>query len=104
MDGKLRRYGPGPAFAKEQEVAREAASGPILWRSTRRGGLLAVGFDDTTAVDVYDAGTLAFRFAADTKGVDNGNTIQCRLAARTGPGSWRADSETSETAARKILS
>jgi Caspase domain len=35
--------------------------------------LIAVGYSDSQAVDVYDASSLQYRFSADTKGLDNGN-------------------------------
>jgi len=70
--GKLTRYGPGPDFRKEQEVATKGGKLPFTVAIDPRGQLVAVGFWDTQAVDVYDAATLSFRFSADTKGV-NGN-------------------------------
>ena len=35
--------------------------------------MIAVGYSDSPAVDVYDASTLQYGFSADTKGFDNGN-------------------------------
>ncbi len=37
------------------------------------GDKVAVGYDDTTAVEVYDAATLVWRFAADTAGATKGD-------------------------------
>ena len=70
-DGKVRLYGPGLRLLR----AAEAPGGkrPYGIAFSPDGGRLAVGYDDTTAVDVLDAGTLERLFAADTRGVDNGN-------------------------------
>ena len=38
-----------------------------------KGGKLAVGFDDTTAVEVYDAASLKRLYAANTEGISGGN-------------------------------
>jgi WD40 repeat protein len=73
FDRKLRQYGPGPDFKKEQEVATKGGLQPFSVAIDSRDQLVAVGFFDTKAVDIYDASTLSFRFAADTKGVDNGD-------------------------------
>jgi WD40 repeat protein len=72
-DGKLRQYGPAPDFKKEREVGTKGGKRPYSLAVDPRGQLIAVGFDDSTNVDVYDAATLSFRFAADTKAVDNWN-------------------------------
>jgi WD40 repeat protein len=72
-DGKLRQYGPGPDFKKEREVATKGGKEPLSVAVDPHGQLVAVGFHDTQAVDVYDASTLNFRFAVDSKGIDNGN-------------------------------
>jgi hypothetical protein len=45
------------------------------------GERIAIGFNDTTAVEVYDAAALEWRFAADTKGVDNGNLMSVAWSA-----------------------
>ena len=46
-DGKLRQYGPGPAFKNERESQR-AARRPYSVAVDPRGQLLAVGFADST--------------------------------------------------------
>ena len=38
-----------------------------------KGGKLAVGFNDTTAVEVYDAASLKRLYAANTDGISGGN-------------------------------
>src|SRR5262249_45813992 len=71
-DGKLRRYAPGYA-SKPASVATRGGKAPFSVAVHPSGSRVAVGFDDTTAVEVYDAATLKWRFAADTKGADNGD-------------------------------
>jgi WD40 repeat protein len=72
-DGKLRQYGPAPDFKKEREVATKGGGRPFSVAVDPRGQLVAVGFDASTGIDVYDASTLKFRLAADTKGLDLGD-------------------------------
>jgi hypothetical protein len=72
-DGKLRQYGPGPAFKREREVTTKGARDAISVAVDPRGQQVAVGFSGSTKVDIYDAATLSFRFATATKGVDNGD-------------------------------
>src|ERR1700683_3202626 len=61
-DGKVRQYGPGPTFKKEREVATKGGKEPSSVAVDPRGQLVAVVFSDSTGIDVYDAGTLSFRF------------------------------------------
>ena len=76
LDGKVRLYDPGLRLLRAAE--RRAASGPegSLSRPTASGSRSATTL---TAVDVLDAGTLERLFAADTKGVDNGQLSSGRL-------------------------
>ena len=71
-DHKLRQYGPGPAFQKEREVLTRDENRPFSIAVDPRGQLLAIGFDNSTHLDIYDAATLKVRFAADLRGIDNG--------------------------------
>ena len=82
VDGKLRRYGPGPEFKREAVVETRGGKRPISVAVDFKGDRIAVGFDDATAVDLYDAPSLTFRAAADTRGVDNGGL---------GAVAWRGD-------------
>ena len=66
-DGKLRLFTPGPEFKKLREVTARGTEDPAYMAVDPSGQLLAVGFDSSWKIDVYDAATLAFRFAADTK-------------------------------------
>ncbi|MDI6753056.1 MAG: caspase family protein [Thermodesulfobacteriota bacterium] len=70
-DGYLRRYD-----ARFRLLAKEKAPGgkePSAVRFSPDGQEIALGFDDTTAVNVLSGNDLAFRFAPDTQGVGNGN-------------------------------
>jgi WD40 repeat protein len=71
-DGYLRRYD-----ARFLLIAKEKAPGgkdPSAIRFSPDGQEIAVGFDDTTAVNVLSGNDLAFRFAPDNHGVvGNGN-------------------------------
>ncbi|MDO9228371.1 MAG: caspase family protein [Syntrophales bacterium] len=71
-DGYLRRYD-----TRFRLIAKEKAPGgkePSSVRFSPDGQEIAVGFDDTTAVNILSGKDLAFRFAAETKGVvGNGN-------------------------------
>jgi hypothetical protein len=55
FDGKLRRYGPGPEFKREAVVETRGGKQPYSVAVDPKGERIAVGFVDTTAVDLYDA-------------------------------------------------
>src|SRR5262249_60239638 len=80
-DGTLRRYAPG-YNTKPKIAATQGGNQPFSIAVHPAGDRVAVGFRDSTAVEVYDAAMLDRRFPADTQGVDNGS-----LAAVT----WSAD-------------
>ena len=70
-DGFIRLYGSDFAL-----LAKEKASGgerPFAARFSPDGEQIAVGFQDTTAVEVLDGRTLRRLYTPDTDGVDNGN-------------------------------
>jgi hypothetical protein len=81
-DGKMLRYGPGPKFDREAFVETRGGKQPFSIAIDPPGERIAIGFAETTAVDLYDAPSLAFRAAADTHGVDNGDL---------GEVAWRGD-------------
>jgi WD domain, G-beta repeat len=83
-DGKIRRYGPGPGFAKELEIPTQGGKKPFSIAVDSQGTRVAVGFFDTTVVDLYDAATLTLRGTADTKGAGNGNLFAV---------AWRGDGQ-----------
>jgi WD40 repeat protein len=70
-DGRLRRYGPNlrPAV----RVTTSGGKAPYSVAVDPAGQRLAVGFDDTHAVEIYDATTLRRIAAADTADIANGN-------------------------------
>ena len=70
-DGKLRQYGPGPAFQKMQEIT--VGGDPQGISVDPRGQLIAIGFDDAPKVQIRDAATLRLRATADTRRFNNGN-------------------------------
>ena len=82
-DGKLRQYRSG-FRAKPVVVATRGGIRPYSVAVHPSRDRVAVGYNDSTAVDVYEASTLAWRYAADTKGLDNGNL---------GSVAWSADGE-----------
>ena len=71
IDNKLRQYGPGPTFKKEREASTPGGAYSVA--VDPRGQLLAVAFANSTRVNIYDAVTLKFRVAANTKGIDIGD-------------------------------
>lgn len=70
-DGYLRRYGPD--FNLESKAKTEGGAMAHSVAVHPSGKRVAIGFDDTTAVEVRDAHSLKRLFAADTKGLDNGS-------------------------------
>ncbi len=70
-DGQIRRYGADGRL--EAKAAAQGGKEPFSVAVHPQGGKLAVGFDDTTAVEVYDARTLKRAYAADTSGVSGGD-------------------------------
>jgi WD40 repeat protein len=73
LDGQLRRYGPGPDFKREMAVPTRGGKWPFSVSIDPAGEKIAVGFLDSTAVDLYAAPGLAFQAPADTRGFDKGN-------------------------------
>jgi WD40 repeat protein len=74
LDGKLRRYAAGYT-SKPDFVETRGGKVPVSAAVHPSSNRVAVGFSDTTVVEVYDAASLKWRFAADTKGVDDGSLI-----------------------------
>ena len=65
-DGKLRRYAAGFRRTRPTSAPTRAGKQPFSVAVHPSGDSVAVGYTDTTAVEVYDAATLNFRFAAET--------------------------------------
>jgi WD40 repeat protein len=74
LDGHLRLYAlVGEGFLR---LAKEKAPGggrPFAARFSPDGKQIAVGFHDSTVVNVLDGDNLAFQFEPESDGVDNGN-------------------------------
>jgi WD40 repeat protein len=73
FDGKLRRYAPGGYTSKPASAPTRGSKEPASVAVHPAGDRVAVGFNDSTAVEVYDVRTLARRFAVNNTGLDNGN-------------------------------
>ena len=78
-DGRIRLYRPlaelaaGGHIAPAAEVAAPAGSRPFGLAFRPDGAVLAVGYDDTRAVSLLDARTLAPLDAPDTAGLEGGD-------------------------------
>ena len=70
-DGQIRRYSENGGL--EAVSSSQAGKEPSSIAVHPDGGKLAIGFNDTTAVEVYDASTLKPLFKADTGGIEGGN-------------------------------
>ena len=64
LDGGLRRYGAGPAFAKQATSRLQGGQAPRSVSVDPRGELVAVTFLDASAVSILDANTLRPRATA----------------------------------------
>ena len=77
-DGHVRLYAPdGTRLAKASATGGTRPYGVAF---SPDGTRLAVGYPDTTAVDVLDGATLAPRFAAETAGVSSGSLVSVAWA------------------------
>ena len=70
-DGQIRRYGADGRLEAKAKTAGGAE--PYSIAVHPKGGKLAVGFDDTTAVELYDAASLKRLYAANTDGISGGD-------------------------------
>jgi WD40 repeat protein len=80
--GSLRRYGSG--FKLEAKSKTPGGQRPFGIAVHPDGGQVAVGFRDSTEVEIYDANNLQSLFVADTTGVGNGELSEV---------AWSADGE-----------
>jgi hypothetical protein len=78
-DGQIRRYGADGRL--EAQVAAQGGKEPFSVSVHPQGGKLAVGFQDTTAVEVYDTRTLKRLYAANPSGVSGGNLSKVAWSA-----------------------
>ena len=70
FDGQIRRYGADGHL--EAKAATQGDKKPYSIAMHPKEAKLAIGFNDSTAVEVYDARTLARLYAADTSGIREG--------------------------------
>ncbi len=70
FDGQIRRYGADGGL--ETKAAALGGKEPFSVAVHPQGGRLAIGFDDSTAIEVYDAQTLERLYSADTSGISDG--------------------------------
>jgi WD40 repeat protein len=69
-NGTLRRYGRD--FRREVKIETKGGREPSSIAVHPDGKTLAVGYDDTSAVDIYDAETLRHLHTADPTGIERG--------------------------------
>jgi WD40 repeat protein len=70
-DGAIRRYGAGGGL--EAKANAQGGKRPFSIAVHPDGTKIAVGFNDTTAVEVYDSQSLNRLYVADTKGITSGS-------------------------------
>jgi len=91
LDGQIRLYAPindARSCGTLTPIARQTAPGgkePFSVAFTPDGTRLAVGYDDSTRVDVLDGASLQALFSADTTGASNGTLSSV---------AWSADGQT----------
>ena len=89
-DGELRLYGPAPEFKLLAKRSAPGGNTPFFARFSPDASLIAVGFDDSTKVNILSGDDLRFIYAPDTSQVDNGN-LSKSLGPQTGAGSTQPD-------------
>ncbi|RKZ82201.1 MAG: hypothetical protein DRR19_21060, partial [Candidatus Parabeggiatoa sp. nov. 1] len=74
LDGYLRLYSAA-SYGFSLVAKSDAPGGQMPWAAvfSPAGDKIAVGFNNSTNVNVLDGQTLAFLYAPDTTGIDNGN-------------------------------
>lgn len=83
LDGFVRLY--SPQFQLRHQQALTDGKQPLTVRFSPDGRQIAVGFNDSTKVNVLSADNLHLAYAADTQGVDNGDLSKV---------AWSADGQT----------
>ena len=78
----LRLYGPAPDVQAGRKKTRAWRKATFFARFSPDASRIAVGFDDSTKVNVLSGDDLRFLYAPDTSQVDNGNLGQRRLVRR----------------------
>ena len=86
LDGFVRTYSlAGEQLQRLKKSTLPGGEQPLGVRFSPDGSHIAVGFQDTTQVNVLDSKTLRLLYAPDTQGVNNGNL---------GSVAWSADGKT----------
>jgi hypothetical protein len=78
-DGFLRSYGPD--FKLLAKTKTSGGERPFSVDVHPKGDRVAIGFDGSTVVEIYDAKSLKRLFAADAKGVNNGDLASVAWSA-----------------------
>lgn len=91
-DGMVRLY--SPSFQLLRKSALPGGRQPVTVRFSPDGRSIAVGFYDTTAVNVVSSTDLSLRYAADTQGIEGGNLMTL---------AWSTDGETLYGGGRYII-
>lgn len=73
LDGYLRLYNQKMKLLRKKKAP--GGSEPYAAAFSPSGNRVAVGYGDSSAVDILDGTTLRPLFAADTSGVGNGNSL-----------------------------
>ncbi len=79
FDGLIRRYAADGKL--EAKIAARGNGMPFSVAIHPKGGKLAIGSSDAVAVDVYDANTLEWLYAADTGGIADGDLSKAAWSA-----------------------
>ena len=86
-DGQVRLYrlaanaAPGSAIQPVQAVAATGGKRPFGVAFSPDGRLVAVGYHDSTRVDVLDGSSLALRYSPSTVGMGNGSLMSVAFSA-----------------------
>ena len=79
FDGLIRRYSADGKL--EAKAAAHGNGMPFSVAVHPNGAKLAIAFSDTAAVEVYDARTLEWLYAADTSGIEDGDLSKAAWSA-----------------------
>ena len=101
LDGQIRRYGADGRLEAKAKAAGGAE--PFSIAVHPKGGKLAIGFNDTTAVEVYDAASLKRLYAANTDGISGGRSQPRWPGPPMARGFMRGDAQ-AKTAVSPLLS
>jgi WD40 repeat protein len=80
-DGELRLYDPAPEFKLLAKRSAPGGKQPFFARFAPDASLVAVGFNDSTTVNVLSGKDLRFLYAPNTSQIDNGNLVSVAWSA-----------------------